>query len=405
MKNNRGFIRGALLGALAVLLIVGTVSCGVDLPGVRNIVRNVVKDEDSEDHTETVDSAAETKLELLEQLIDSYYMGDKDKEALTEGLYKGYIDGLGDPYSVYYDEEETKALQESTSGEYSGVGAVLTQDAETGMITILQVYPDSPAEEAGLKDNDILYRVNDEEVTGIDLTEVVSHIKGEEGTAVDITVLRGDAAEEITVTATRRKIEAVTVSYEMKEGNIGYIRVTEFDSVTYEQYKAALEELENQGMQGLVVDLRSNPGGNLDTVVDMLDLMLPEGTVVSMEDKQGEETVYSSDEEHKFTKPLAVLMNGYSASASEIYAGAIQDYGAGEIVGTQSYGKGVVQQIFDLRDGTSVKLTIAEYFTPNGRSINGEGVTPDVEIEYEPDENNPDYDNQLEKAIEVVQNK
>lgn len=405
MKNNKGFIRGALLGALAVLLIMGTVSCGVDLPGVRNIVRNVVEDAGSGDDTELVNSATETKLELLEQLIDSYYIGDKDSEVLIEGLYKGYIDGLGDPYSVYYDEEETKALQESTSGEYSGVGAVLTQDAETGVITILQVYPDSPAEEAGLKDNDILYKVNNEDVTGIDLTEVVSYIKGDEGTTVDLTVLRGETAEEVTVTATRRTIEAVTVSYEMKEGNIGYIRITEFDSVTYEQYKSALEELESAGMQGLVVDLRSNPGGNLDTVVEILDLMLPEGTVVSMRDKQGEETVYSSDEEHKFTKPLAVLMNGYSASASEIYAGAIQDYDAGEIVGTQSYGKGVVQQIFDLKDGTSVKLTIAEYFTPSGRSINGEGVTPDVEVKYEPDEEDPDYDNQLEKAIEVVQGK
>lgn len=405
MKNNKGFIRGALLGALTVLLIMGTVSCGVNLPGVRNIVRNVVEDAGSGDDTELVNSAAETKLELLEQLIDSYYIGDKDSEVLIEGLYKGYIDGLGDPYSVYYDEEETKALQESTSGEYSGVGAVLTQDAETGVITILQVYPDSPAEEAGLKDNDILYKVNNEDVTGIDLTEVVSYIKGDEGTTVDLTVLRGETAEEVTVTATRRTIEAVTVSYEMKEGNIGYIRITEFDSVTYEQYKSALEELESAGMQGLVVDLRSNPGGNLDTVVEILDLMLPEGTVVSMRDKQGEETVYSSDEEHKFTKPLAVLMNGYSASASEIYAGAIQDYDAGEIVGTQSYGKGVVQQIFDLKDGTSVKLTIAEYFTPSGRSINGEGVTPDVEIKYEPDEEDPDYDNQLEKAIEVVQGK
>lgn len=405
MKKHKGFIRGALFGALTVLLIMGCVSCGVNLAGVRNVIENVAGEEDSGSSDGAVDSSAETKLELLDQLIDSYYIGEKDSDALTEGLYKGYIDGLDDPYSVYYDEEETKALQESTSGEYSGVGAVLTQDAETGVITILQVYPDSPAEEAGLKDNDILYKVNDEEVTGIDLSEVVSHIKGDEGTTVDLTVLRGDDSEEVEVTATRRTIEAVTVSYEMKEGNIGYIRITEFDSVTYDQYKEALEDLESQGMEGLVVDLRSNPGGNLDTVVDILDLMLPEGTVVSMKDKQGEETVYSSDEENQFTKPLAVLMNGYSASASEIYAGAIQDFDAGEIVGTQSYGKGVVQQIFDLKDGTSVKLTIAEYFTPSGRSINGEGVTPDVEVEYEPDENNPDYDNQLEKAIEIVQNK
>lgn len=393
-----GFIRGALLGALTVLLIVGTVSCGIKYPGIRSAVRQAVGKGE-----EPLDGSAEEKLELLEQLVDSYYAGDKDSEALKEGLYKGYISGLGDPYSVYYDEKETKAMLESSSGEYSGVGAVLTQDRDTGIVTVVQVYPDSPAEEAGIKADDILYKVAGEEITGLDLTSVVSRIKGNEGTQVELVLLRGEEAQEITVTATRRKIQAITVVHEMKENGIGYIRVTEFDSVTTEQYQTALEDLENQGMNGLVVDLRSNPGGNLDVVVDILDLMLPEGTVVSMKEKSGEETVYSSDEEHQFSKPLAVLMDGNSASASEIYAGAIQDYDAGEIVGTQSYGKGVVQQIFDLKDGTSVKLTIAEYFPPNGESINGKGITPDVEVEYEPDEEDPEYDNQLEKAIEVVE--
>lgn len=386
------------MGALTVLLIVGTVSCGMNYSGIRSVLQHAAGESE-----EPVDDAAVKKLELLEQLIDSYYTGDKDSTDLREGLYKGYVEGLGDPYSVYYDEEETKAMMESSSGEYSGIGAVMTQDRDNGVITILQVYPDSPAEEAGIRDNDILYKVDGEEVTGIDLTTVVGRIKGDEGTTVELAVIRGDDAKEVTVTATRRKIEAITVAHEMKEGGIGYIRVTEFDSVTTEQYRSALEDLENQEMNGLVVDLRSNPGGNLDVVVDILDLMLPEGTVVSMEEKSGEETVYSSDEEHQFRKPLAVLMNGNSASASEIYAGAIQDYDAGEIVGTQSYGKGVVQQIFDLKDGTSVKLTIAEYFPPSGRSIDGKGITPDVEVEYEPDEENPEYDNQLERAIEVVE--
>ncbi len=395
--QNKGFIRGALLGALTVLLIMGTVSCGINFSGIRSAVRHAAGGSG-----EPFDTAAETKLELLDELVDSYYTGDKDSDALREGLYKGYIGGLGDPYSVYYDEEETKAMMESSSGEYSGIGAVLTQDRDTGIVTIVQVYPDSPAEEAGIRPDDILYKVAGEEITGLDLTSVVSRIKGDEGTEVELALIRGDKAEEVAVTAVRRKIEAVTVSYEMKEGSIGYIRITEFDSVTSGQYEEALTDLENQGMKGLVVDLRSNPGGNLDVVVDILDLMLPEGTVVSMEDKSGEETVYTSDEKHQFTKPLAVLMNGNSASASEIYAGAIQDYDAGEIVGTQSYGKGVVQQIFDLKDGTSVKLTIAEYFPPSGRSINGKGITPDVEVVYEQDEENPDYDNQLEKAIEVV---
>ena len=204
------------------------------------------------------------------------------------------------------------------------------------------------------------------------------------------------------MTVTRDTIQAQTVEYRMLEDNLGYIAVSEFDSVTYDQYQQALEDLQNQGMQGLIVDLRNNPGGNLSTVCDMLDLMLPEGLIVYTEDKDGNRQEMTSDDEHQFNLPMTVLMNGNSASASEIYAGAIQDYGLGKIVGTQSYGKGVVQQIFDLKDGTCVKLTIAEYFTPNGRNINGEGITPDVEVEYEKDENNPDADNQLEKAMEIL---
>ena len=377
MKDH-SFFKGALAGALIVLLAGGAVSC------------SVFKSEESQ------------KMELLNSLIDRYYIGDVDETDLSEGVYKGYIEGLGDPYSVYYDEEETKQMSESLSGEFGGVGALMSQDRETGVITVLQVYDGSPAQEAGMRDGDTLYKVEGEEVTGEDLSDVVSKVKGEKGTQVTLTVLRADTGDEEKLTITRDTIEAQTVSCEMKEGNVGYIRITEFDTVTYEQYKEALEDLEDQGMERLIVDLRSNPGGNLDTVCDILDLMLPEGLIVYTEDKNGEREEYTSDEENQFDKPLVVMMNGYSASASEIFAGAIQDYGLGQVVGTQSYGKGVVQSVFDLQDGTSVKLTIAEYFTPNGRSIDGEGITPDVEVEYQYDENNPDADNQLEKAMEVV---
>lgn len=377
MKDH-SFFKGALAGALVVLLAGGVVSC------------SVFKSEENQ------------KMELLNSLIDRYYIGDVDETDLSEGIYKGYIEGLGDPYSVYYDEEETKQMSESLSGEFGGVGALMSQDRETGVITVLQVYDGSPAQEAGMRDGDTLYKVEGEEVTGEDLSDVVSKVKGEKGTQVTLTVLRADTGDEEELTITRDTIEAQTVSHEMKENNVGYIRITEFDTVTYEQYKEALEDLEDQGMERLIVDLRSNPGGNLDTVCDILDLMLPEGLIVYTEDKNGEREEYTSDEENQFDKPLVVMMNGYSASASEIFAGAIQDYGLGQIVGTQSYGKGVVQSVFDLQDGTSVKLTIAEYFTPNGRSIDGEGITPDVEVEYQYDENNPDADNQLEKAMEVV---
>ena len=392
MKDKKSFIKGALCGALAVLLIVGLVSCGLR---AGSFVAGTGR------HSADTDK----KMSVLKGLIDKNYLGEVDEEELEEGIYKGFISGLSDPYSVYYDEEETRMLVETTEGEYDGIGAVLSQDVKTGIVTLVQIYEGSPAMEAGLQDDDILYKVGDLEVTGKDLTEVVSHIKGEKGTEVQLTVYRGDDREEVTVTAVRNTIQAQTIKYEMLEDQIGYVAVSEFDLVTYEQYEQALEELKNQGMKGLVVDLRNNPGGNLSTVCEMLDLMLPEGLIVYTEDKDGNRQETKSDAGRRFELPLTVLMNGNSASASEIYAGAIQDYGIGTIVGTQSYGKGVVQQIFDLKDGTCVKLTIAEYFTPKGRNINGKGITPDVEIEYEKNEEDPEADNQLDQALEVLKEK
>ena len=388
MKNKKSFMQGALCGALAILLIAGLMSCGLKAYSRENTSENT-----------------SGKLGTLKKLIDQAYMGDVQEEELREGIYKGFIGGLEDPYSVYYDEDETRAMIEATEGEYDGIGAVLSQDINTGIVTLVQIYEGSPAMEAGLKDNDILYKVEDLEVTGKDLSEVVTHIKGNKGTKVRLTVYRGEDHEEITVTAVRNTIQAQTVAHRMVDDGIGYIAVSEFDLVTYDQYKQALEELESQGMRSLVVDLRNNPGGNYDTVCDILDLMLPKGLIVYTKDKAGNKDEKFSDDEHQFELPLVVMMNGNSASASEIYAGAIQDYGIGTIVGTQSYGKGVVQQIFDLKDGTSVKLTIAEYFTAKGRNIHGKGITPDVEVEYEENKEKPEADNQLDKALEVLREK
>lgn len=396
MKSKKRFVQGALCGALAMLLVAGLVSCSAKL-----------KKEDNENKNteEAISSETERKLEKLESLIESKFLKNVDEKELQDGIYEGYISGLGDPYSVYYDEEATKSLNESTQGEYDGIGAVLTQDKNTGIITLTQIYEGSPAEKAGLKADDILYKVAGEEVTGIDLTEVVTHIKGEKGTEVELTVLRGEKSEEVTVTAIRETIEYPTVSSKMLEEGIGYLRITEFDSVTYGQYVEAYNDLKSQGMKGIVVDLRSNPGGNLNTVCQILDLILPEGKIVYTEDKDGNQQELTSDEEHQIDIPMTVLVNGYSASASEIFAGAVQDYGFGEIIGTQTYGKGVVQQIFDLEDGTCVKLTIAKYFTAKGQDIDGKGITPDITIEYEADEANPEADNQLDRAVEVLRGK
>lgn len=388
------FSAGVLTGVLAAVLIM----CSVW--GVRQVISNIRGgDYTSENVSE---SDVDDKLDLISSLIEDYYLyeDDIDKEDLIDGIYSGYAGALGDPYTEYYDEEETEALYESTSGEFSGIGATMSQSLDSGEITISNVYEDSPADKAGMKSGDIIYKVDGRSVSGQDLETVVSWLKGERGTDVVIHVLRN--GEELELTATRDIIEVQTVSHEMKDGQIGYILISEFDSVTYDQFVAALDDLESQGMQGLVIDLRGNPGGNLTTVTDMLKLLLPEGTIVSTKDKYGNTEEITCDGKHEFTKPLAVLVNQYSASAAEIFSGAIQDYGTGTIVGMTTYGKGVVQQLMDLGDGTCLKVTIAEYYTPSGRSINGTGVTPDVEVEYEYDENNPEADNQLDKALEVV---
>ena len=388
------FSAGVLTGVLAAVLIM----CSVW--GVRQVISNIRGgDYTSENVSE---SDVDDKLDLISSLIEDYYLyeDDIDKEDLIDGIYSGYAGALGDPYTEYYDEEETEALYESTSGEFSGIGATMSQRLDSGEITISNVYEDFPADKAGMKSGDIIYKVDGRSVSGQDLETVVSWIKGERGTDVVIHVLRN--GEELELTATRDIIEVQTVSHEMKDGQIGYILISEFDSVTYDQFVAALDDLESQGMQGLVIDLRGNPGGNLTTVTDMLKLLLPEGTIVSTKDKYGNTEEITQRSTHEFTKPLAVLVNQYSASAAEIFSGAIQDYGTGTIVGMTTYGKGVVQQLMDLGDRTCLKVTIAEYYTPSGRSINGTGVTPDVEVEYEYDENNPEADNQLDRALEVV---
>lgn len=388
MEHKKGFIKGALTGALLTLLVVSLAACGL-----QHINEGIIS------------SDTETKLSYLKKLIDETYLHDIKEKDLNEGIYKGYVEGLGDQYSAYYDKKETKELSESLDGSFSGIGAVMTQDASSGVITITQVYDDSPAKKAGIKAGDILYRVEEKTVTGKDLDKVVSWIKGKKGTKVNLTLLRGTNSDKIKVTATRDVINVETVKYKVLENQIGYISISEFDSVTGAQFAKALKQLQKKNIEGLVVDLRNNPGGSLSTVCDILDSILPKGLIVYTKDKNGKKEEYTSDEKHRLNLPMSVLVNGQSASASEIFAGAVQDYGKAEIIGTQTYGKGVVQNLFDLKDGTCVKLTISEYFTPKGRNIDGKGITPDVKIEYKYNAKDPKADNQLDKAVSVVKDK
>jgi len=339
-------------------------------------------------------------------------LDEVDPEIFATGIYRGFIASLNDPYSTYYTKEEYSNLLESSSGVYYGIGAVVSQDVKTGIITVVKPYEGTPAYNAGLLPNDIIYKVNGEEVTGKDLTEVVSKIKGKEGTEVVITIYRDGVDEPMDFTIVRQKINIPTIEFEMLDSRnkIGYIQITEFDEITVSQFSDAVSRLERKGMKGLIIDVRDNPGGLLNSVVKILDRLIYKGLLVYTEDKNGQREEKYADDSKQFNKPIVVLINENSASASEIFAGALQDYEKATIVGTTSFGKGIVQSVIPLTDGTAVKLTISKYYTPKGRNIHGTGITPDVEIELDEELKKMvtiphDQDNQLQKAIEIIKDK
>ncbi len=348
------------------------------------------------------------KLDYIKGMIEEYSLYGATEEEMLDGIYRGMLYSIQDAYSEYYNADDMNALRESSSGIYCGIGALVSQNVYTGIITVVKPFKGGPAYTVGMLKDDRIIRVEDMEVTGMDLSEVVSYMKGEEGTLVHITVLRGDSEEEITFEISRAKIEVPTVEYEMLDNKIGYILVSEFDEITVEQFDAAVTALENDGMRALVLDLRDNPGGLVDSAVSMLDRLLPKGLVVYTEDKNGvREEEYAKDK-IELKVPLVLLMNENSASASEIFAGAIQDYGKGTIVGTRSYGKGIVQIIATLDDGSGIKFTISQYFTPNGNAVHGIGIVPDVEVELDEElqtlsEIPKDQDNQLQEAIRLLE--
>lgn len=349
----------------------------------------------------------EGKLTEIETLMNNYYLDELDSEEIATWLYKGAVAGLGDPYAAYYTEEEYQSMLDTTNGSYCGIGVEISQNISTGIVTVARVFEGSPAQKAGLLPGDVLYKVGDMEVTGEDLTMIVSRIKGKEHTTVSVSVAREGEDDYLEFQVERETIEVQTVKSEMLEGQIGYIAISSFDDVTSDQFIQALDKLEGQGMEGLIVDLRDNGGGLVSCVCKILDRLLPEGLIVYTEDKYGNREEESSDAEHYFDKPLAVLVNGNSASASEIFAGAIKDYGIGTLVGTKTYGKGIVQKIYPLSDGTAVKLTVSKYYTPKGNNIHGIGIEPDVEIELDEALEkkvvvSKEEDNQLQKARELL---
>ncbi len=387
-KNRSGFVPGFLIGMLSMFIMVAGIGAGIYLSdtGITSSKNDVAV------------SKAEKKLKSLEHVIHNYYLEDVNQDYLVEGLYKGLFAGIGDPYSVYYTKEEYKELMQATSGKYYGIGALVSQDMKTGLITISKVFQGAPADKAGMKAEDVIHKVDDESVDGKEVDKVVAMMKGEKGTQVKVTVYRPSEKKYIDLKIIRDEVKVPTVESKMLNKEIGYIQITEFDEITGEQFTKALSQLKKKGMKKVIFDVRNNPGGSYSTVCDMLDEILPAGTLVYTKDKYGNEEKQVS-EPNSLNMAMVVLQNENSASASEIFAGAIQDFKAGKIIGTQSFGKGIVQQIIPLGDGSAVKLTVEKYYTPSGKNIHGKGITPDIKVQQGEDEKK---DIQLEKAIEEL---
>lgn len=404
IKQKNGYVSGLISGLLIAVLLFGCIFITRQVVQIFEAKR--ITEEAQAEDAELLNEYTEAKIEVIEDTIRQYYLNDVNRADLETGIYSGLVDSLEDPYSVYYSAEELKELQMSTEGIYYGIGAYISKAVTDGYCTISGVIENTPAEEAGLRAGDIIYEVDGVATQGMDTTEVVSLIKGEEGTQVVLTIVREGESDYLEIPVERRKIESPTVSYEMMENQIAYIQITEFDDVTEDQFAEALAECKGKGMKALILDLRSNPGGNLSTVCEIARMLLPKGMIVYTEDKYGKRDEYTCDGTRQLQVPAVVLVNGYSASASEILAGAMKDYEIATIMGTTSFGKGIVQRVISLSDGSAVKLTVSKYYTPNGNNIHEKGIEPDIEVEFDADAYYDEgIDNQLEEAVRYITEK
>ena len=413
-SEKKSFLNGLFTGVMAAVLVMTVAFCikqVIVIYGNNSSVQASQKSktsETAEQETEVsvVNDEVLEKMETIEKVIDNYYYEeDVERKTLEDGIYDGMVSALGDPYSTYYSEEELKDIMQQTEGIYYGIGAYVSLDMATGLGQISGVIAGTPAEAANLREGDLIYEVDGVSAAGMELTEIVGMINGEEGTIVHLTLIREGEDDYVEVDIERKKVESPTVNYEVYDNGMGYIQITEFDEITIDQFTEAMAVCKGSDVKGIILDLRSNPGGNLSAVVQIAREILPKGLIVYTEDRNGERTEYTCDGKNQIDVPMVVLINGNSASASEILAGAIKDYKIGTLVGTTSYGKGIVQRIISLDDGSAVKLTVSSYFTPNGNNIHGIGIEPDVVCEFDSESYyEKDIDNQLEEAKKVLQN-
>ncbi|KGG80242.1 peptidase S41 [Caloranaerobacter azorensis H53214] len=402
--------RKAFYGAIVIIIISSLFTFFIS-----NMIQITVKDKVviTKDYYEDLVSTYEkySKIMALENFIKENYLKDVDEEDLLNGELKGMFEALGDPYSVYMTKEEFADFMEHTKGTYHGIGVIVTP-GEDNLITVVSPIEDTPGERAGIKTGDKIIKVDGKEFTADKMDDAVKLMKGKPGTSVNITILRTDKYGNnkfIDLNITREEIRLKTVKSKMLENKIGYIRIVSFDELTYEDFKKHLNKLKKDGMKGLIIDLRNNPGGLLSECAQIADELMGKGVIVYTETKNKEREYIRSDSK-KLGLPLVLLVNGGSASASEILAGAIKDTKTGILIGTKTFGKGIVQRIKPLSDGSGFKLTVSEYFTPNGTNIHGIGITPDVIVELPEDVHRIGVDNikqdiQLKKAIEIIKSK
>lgn len=349
------------------------------------------------------------KMKKVEALIDNYFIYEYDKDEMTDMALEGFTYGVGDPYTTYIDKEDMEDMKTSVAGDYVGIGVEVFIDSDN-LITVITPFDNSPAQKAGILPGDKIVKVGDTPVDISNYNEAINMIKGEatdvSGKKVELAVKRGESI--INLSVAREKIVAITATDKMLANDVGYVRISNFGDKTADEFKQCLENIKNSGARYLIIDLRNNPGGTLESLVEIADTLMPEGNIITIKDKQGKETRYDSDARY-FDMPLCVLINGSSASASEALAGAVSDSGRGILVGEKSFGKGSVQTIFELGDGTAVKITSAKYYTPGGTCIDKTGITPSVEISLADDVKNLpvttipyDKDVQLKKAEEIL---
>ena len=385
--NNKKIWLSGFLGGAAVMLLLGTGAFYVQYRTFPFLGESVITGESGE------------KAAQIEQIIEEHYLENVDEDTLAEGMYAGMMASLEDKYSGYYSADNYKKLKESSEGKYTGIGLVMEQNRETGEIRVVQGYEGSPAAEAGILSGDVLYKVGDKLASGMDVTEIADQIRSGDTSEINLTVKREGLEEPLTVTIIPDTVEIPVVSSRMLENETGYIQIAEFTDGTSEQFRKAYEELQEQKLQGLIIDLRNNPGGLLDSVCDTLEQILPEGMIVYTEDKYGKREEHTCDGKTPIQIPLIVLVNGNSASAAEIFAGAVKDHGVARLVGETTFGKGIVQKIYQLSDGSAVKITVSKYYTPNGINIHGTGIDPDIEVRWPEDQEelaNPSEVNTLE---------